>query len=148
MNTGEGGLSLYHLVAEGEAGAEVYTAAADRRQASIIYNEAASMVRKSPALSGRIMLTDSRKHMAFVETESIYEALSAEVETKEGLNASAIFFDELHAQKTRSLWECLEFAGAARREPLLVSITTAGVDRESICYDPRRPWHGLGAKSN
>jgi phage terminase large subunit-like protein len=132
------GLSLYHLIADGEAGAEVYTAAKDRKQASIIYNEAASMVRKSPSLFGRVMLTDSKKRMAFVETDSIYQALSADVESQEGLNASAIFFDELHSQKTRALWECLEFAGAAREQPLLVSITTAGVDRESICYEQRQ----------
>ena len=45
------GISLYVLLADGEMGAEIYGAASDREQAGIIYREAASMVRSSPALS-------------------------------------------------------------------------------------------------
>ena len=43
--------------------------------------------------------------------------------------------DELHAQKTRDLWDTLRYAGVSRRQPLHLSITTAGFDRHSICYE-------------
>ena len=60
--------------------------------------------------------------------------MSAEVSTKEGLNWLALLFDELHAQKTPQLFEALQYGCAARRQPLLITISTAGFDRESIGY--------------
>ncbi|HUW31544.1 MAG TPA: terminase TerL endonuclease subunit [Planctomycetota bacterium] len=129
------GLALYMLVGDGEQGAEVYSAAADREQASIIFNEAANMAAASPALSKHLMITPSTKHIAFPRTRSRFKALSADAYSNEGLNASAILFDELHAQRDRKLWDALKFAGAARRQPLNLSITTAGFDKKSICWE-------------
>lgn len=132
------GIGLYLLVADGEAGAEVYSAACDRDQASIIFNESARMVAASPALANHIESVPSRKELRFPKTNSKMKALSADVPTKEGLNASAILFDELHRQKNRDLWDTLLYSGAARRQPLGLAITTAGYDRESICYEQRK----------
>lgn len=129
------GISLYLLVADGEPGAEVYSAAADRDQASIVYGEAERMVISSPALSRRLRVIPSRKTILFPRTNSVYRALSADVPTKEGLNIHGLIFDELHAQKSRELFDTLRYGGAARRQPLLVSITTAGFDRNSICWE-------------
>jgi phage terminase large subunit-like protein len=129
------GLSLYLLVADGEAGAEVYSAAADREQASIVFREAASMVRGSPALSSRIEVIESTKRLVFASRGSWYKALSADAPTKEGLNTHGLIFDELHAQRGRNLWDVLTYGGAARRQPLFVSISTAGYDRGTIGYE-------------
>jgi len=129
------GIELYGLVGDGEPGAEVYTAAADREQASIVYSEAANMVEASPSLSSRLMVIRSLKRIAYPKMKAFMRALSADVKTKEGINASLLVFDELHAQPNRDLWDALEHAGAARRQPLLLSITTAGTDKESICYE-------------
>lgn len=126
------GTGLYLLTKDDEPGAEVYVAAADRDQASIIYNEAANMVEASPALDKRVDVRRATKLMRF-ETGQ-FKALSAEVYTKEGINAHGVLFDELHAQPTPDLWNVLRFAGAARRQPLLLWISTAGVDREGICF--------------
>lgn len=128
------GLALFLLVADGESGAEVYSAAADREQASIIFNESAFMVKQSP-LAAHLEIIESRKHISFPRTKSIYKALSSEVFTKEGLNASAILFDELHAQPNRELWDTLRYSTRSRRQPLHISITTAGYDRNSICWE-------------
>jgi len=46
-----------------------------------------------------------------------------------------VFFDELHTQPDRLLWESLRYSGRARRNPLLVTITTAGSDRHSLCWE-------------
>ena len=101
------GISLYLLVADGEPGAEVYSAAADRDQASIVYGEAERMVMSSPALSRRLRVIPSRKTILFPRTNSVYRALSADVPTKEGLNIHGLIFDELHAQKSRELFDTL-----------------------------------------
>ena len=61
---------------------------------------------------------------------------AAEVGTKHGLNVSGLVFDELHAQPNRKLWDVLtNGSGDARTQPLFVTITTAGTDRHSICYE-------------
>jgi phage terminase large subunit-like protein len=129
------GLSLYLLAGDGEPGAEVYSAAVDRDQASIVFNESANMVEVSPQLSSRLNVVRSTKRIVMPRTRSFYKALSADVPAKEGLNAHAVLIDELHAQKTRQMWDTLRYAGASRRQPLHLSVSTAGFDRHSICWE-------------
>lgn len=129
------GIALYLLKADGEKGAEVYSAAADHDQAAIVYREADSMVEQSPALKSMLLTTRSTKIIADPVSRSFYKALSADVPTKEGLNIHGLIFDELHAQKQRNLWDTLKYGGASRRQPLFISITTAGVDRQSVCFE-------------
>lgn len=129
------GIGLYLLVMDGENGAEVYGAAADREQASVVYREAASMVRASPNLSRVLEVIDSRRTIAYRKEAAFYRVLSADAFRAEGLNIHGLLFDELHAQKDRRLWDALRYGGAARTQPLLCSITTAGYDRKGICYE-------------
>ncbi|MFO8012109.1 MAG: terminase TerL endonuclease subunit [Phycisphaerae bacterium] len=129
------GIALYLLAADGEPGAEVYSAAADRDQAGLIYDEAANMTEASPHLGGRAIVRRSTKTIAWPLTQSFYKALSADTPTKEGLNIHGLLFDELHAQRTRRLWDTLRYGIAARRQPMIVAITTAGWDRETICWE-------------
>ena len=129
------GVGLYLLVADDEAGAEIYGAAADREQASVCFREAASMVRASPYLSQSLEVVDSRRTIAYRAQSSYYRVLPADAFRAEGLNIHGLLFDELHAQRTRDLFDSLRYGGAARSQPLLCSITTAGYDRRSICYE-------------
>jgi phage terminase large subunit-like protein len=131
------GLLLYHLVADDEPGAEVYVGACDRAQASICFNEARAMVDASGPLSRILDVIPSQKRIVYAAKHAFLQALSADVRTKEGLNASFTCIDELHAQPTRELFDTLKYAGAARRQPLLLTITTAGFDRQSVCYKER-----------
>jgi phage terminase large subunit-like protein len=129
------GLSLYLLLADHEPGAEIYSAAVDRDQASIVFAEAANMAESSPQLASRLKIVRSTKRIVDHQSRSFYRALSADVPAKEGLNAHAILIDELHAQRSRELWDTLRYAGASRRQPLHLAITTAGFDRHSICWE-------------
>lgn len=129
------GLALYHLIADGEPGAEVYCCAYDLNQSRIIYDESLNMVKASPSLARILKPLPSAKRITHESSASKFQALSADVPSKDGFNASFVIFDELHRQKTRSLWDILIYAGSARRQPLLGSITTAGYDRQSICYE-------------
>lgn len=126
------GVALYLLVGDSEPGAEVYSVAGDRAQASIVFNEAANMVRFSPELRSRLKVNETTKTIAFPKTTGRYQALSAEVGTKEGLNISGLIFDELHTQKNRKLWDALRYGFAARTQPLLFTITTAGSAMDTI----------------
>jgi phage terminase large subunit-like protein len=122
--------SLYHLLADGEPGAVVGNAAINREQASIVFDAAASMVRSSPELSGALDIIDSRKVIVHPASGSKYMALSADVGSKEGLNLSALICDELHRWRG-GMFSTLYYAGAARRQPMQMAITTAGIYDET-----------------
>ena len=127
------GIALILLYADREPGGEVYSAAADRDQAAIVFDAAKSMVEASPELQA---ISEVYRRSIFVRRSgSVYRVLSADVPTKHGLNAHGIIFDELHAQRTRDLWDVLTTSTGARRQPLVVAITTAGFDRESVCWE-------------
>lgn len=129
------GIGLYMLAADGEAGAEVYGCGVDGNVATIVFREAASMVRASPTLAKRLEVIDSRKTIANVARSSFYKVLAGDAFRAEGINIHALLFDELHAQRDRRLWDSLRYGGASRTQPLLLAITTAGYDRNSICYE-------------
>jgi phage terminase large subunit-like protein len=128
-------IALYLLIADNEYGAEIYSAAADRDQAAIIFAVAAEMVRQDPFLRKELQIIDSTKRILYRKKNSVYRVLSADAHTKHGFNAHGIIFDELHTQPNRKLWDVLTTSGGTRRQPLVFAITTAGYDRNSICWE-------------
>ena len=129
-------IALNMLVNDDEWKAEVYSCASDRQQAAIVFDVAVDMVKQSPALMKRIKIIPSMKRMVYQPTGSIYQVLSSEVATKHGLNVSACIFDELHTQPTRALYDVMtQGSGDARKQPLWFLLTTAGTDRNSICWE-------------
>jgi phage terminase large subunit-like protein len=149
-------IALYLLFADlgpdgrSEPVAEIYSAAADRGQAGIVFEEAKRMVEDSPMLRREAEIY--RGSIVVPKTRSSYKVLSADAFTKHGLNAHGVIFDELHAQPTPDLWEVLKTSFGSRRQPLMVEITTAGYDRESICWreheEARRVIEGLEARDD
>ena len=129
-------IALYLLYADGEASPEVYGAAADRQQASIVYEVARQMTEMNPILMKLSKIMTAGKRIVYSRNSGFYQVLSAEVGTKHGLNVSGLVFDELHTQPNRQLYDVLtKGSGDAREQPLYFLITTAGTDRESICYE-------------
>ncbi|RDY30987.1 terminase large subunit [Lachnotalea glycerini] len=129
-------VALYMTCGDGEWGAEVYGCASDRQQASIVFDVAVDMVDQCPALKKRIKPVMSVKRLVYKPTNSFYQVLSAEAYTKHGLNVHAVIFDELHAQPNRELFDVMtKGSGDARTQPLFFLITTAGNDRNSVCFE-------------
>lgn len=127
------GIGLYLLDADGEPGAEVYTAATKRDQARIAHGEATRMVKASPLLRRRIRVYRDNLHV--VETASKFEPLGRDADSMDGLNVHGAIVDEIHAHRTRDVWDVLDTATGSRRQPLIVGITTAGFDRQSLCWE-------------
>ncbi|MCD7751550.1 MAG: terminase large subunit [Lachnospiraceae bacterium] len=129
-------IALYLLYGDGEASAEVYGCANDRNQASIVFDVAKRMVEKSPALMKRSKIAAATKRIVNYRNAGFYQVLSAETGTKHGLNVSGLVFDEIHAQPNRKLYDVMtKGSGDAREQPLFFIITTAGTNKESICYE-------------
>lgn len=131
------GIGLYLFAADGEAGSEVYSAATTRDQAKIVFGVARAMARKEPGLRDTLGITVNAHNLAIEETESKFEPLSSDAHSLEGLNPHGALIDELHAHKTREVYDVLEAAMGARSQPLLWVITTAGSNRAGVCYEVR-----------
>lgn len=127
------GIGCYMLVADGEAGAEVYTAATKRDQARLIHRDAVQMVKQSPDLRRRIQIR--KDNLSVPSTASKYEPLGRDSDSADGPSVSCALIDELHRHKSRAMYDVLRRGMGAREQPLLVAITTAGDNQQSICYE-------------
>jgi phage terminase large subunit-like protein len=131
-----GGIGLYLLAADGERGAEIYSAATKRDQAKILFDYAREMVRQSPELSS--MIDSYRNNLSVVATASKFEPLASDDKKMDGYRISGGLIDELHAHPTRGVYDVIETGTGARRQPLIICITTAGTPSpNSICLEKR-----------
>lgn len=129
------GISLYCLFAEGKVGAQIYSAAMDRDQASAIYRQAARMVAQQPTLAKYLRCIDSTKRIVNQRVGSFYCAMSGDASTGHSKKPYVVLFDELHTQRNRDLYDNLRTGQGATNNPLFISITTAGFDRKSVCFE-------------
>jgi phage terminase large subunit-like protein len=127
-------IAMYMLAGEPEEGGEIYSAATDREQASLVFNVAAQMVKNDPTLSRHCHIIESRRQITYAPTNSVYRAIPADAPHAHGYNASCLIYDELHAAPNAELWNVLTTSMGARTQPLTLAITTAGYDRNSICW--------------
>ena len=123
----------------GPKGGETYSVAATRDQARIVFGEAKKIVEFNEELR-----TNTKLYRDAIELPiagSVYRVLSAEAGGAEGLNSSAVWFDELHAQPNRRMFDVMSLSmGARGAQAHMVAITTAGVrtdstGRDSVCFD-------------
>jgi phage terminase large subunit-like protein len=129
------GVAGYMAFGDGEAGAEIYTYAADEAQAKLAFDALGFGVsyKNSPLEKKGVQVLKTQIKNA--RTRSFVKVQSGSVRTKHGPNAQCIIFDELHAQPNRELWDTVTTGVAARRQPLVMALTTAGWDRNSICFE-------------
>lgn len=131
------GVALYMVSADGEQGAEVYSAATTKDQARIVFDDAKAMAERSPDMRTYLGLAIMQHSITVAQTASSFKPLAAEGSTLDGLNVHFTVLDELHAHKTRAVYDVIDTARGAREQSLLWNITTAGTDLSGICYERR-----------
>ncbi len=131
------GVGLYMLCADNEGGAEVYSFATTRDQAKIVFGDAQNMAKRTAGLRSHFGVDVNAHNINVLRTASKFEALSAEGSTLDGLNTHFACVDELHAHKTRAVYDVVETSIGKRAQSLLWVITTAGSNRAGICYEVR-----------
>ena len=119
------GIGLYLLIADGEAGAEVYSAATTRDQARLVWTQARDMVNAHDALKRNVDVYQAS--LTVPRSTAAFKPVSREAGRLDGLNAHGVILDEVHAHPTSEMWDVMATATGARRQPLLIAITTAGV---------------------
>ncbi len=131
------GVALFMLSADGEHGAEVYSCATTRDQARIVFDDAKAMAERTPDMRTYLGVAILQHSITVAHTASKFTPLAAEGSTLDGLNVHFAVIDELHAHKTRAVYDVIDTARGAREQSLLWNITTAGTDRSGICYERR-----------
>lgn len=152
------GVCLFTLLCDGEPGAEIYSAAADREQAALTYAYASGMVDADSDLSERCEIYRGFGQRSIVlrsDRLSSYRVLSSDAKTKHGRNTHVVVVDEVHAHQGRELIDAMRTSTSARRNPLIMYLTTRDHEGESICNelddyacsvrdnggDPEKPGH-------
>jgi phage terminase large subunit-like protein len=128
---------LYMLTADREPGAHCYSAATTGEQAREVFDVARNMAERLPEFRLHFGVEVGKHDITAPASASSFKPLNAEGSTLDGLNPHYITVDEVHAHKTRAVWDVLDSATGARSQPLICAITTAGFDRSGICYDLR-----------
>lgn len=122
------GVGLWALFMHDQGG-ETYSCAATKDQARITFNDARKLIESDPELSGLCKVY--RDAIELPSTGSIWRVLASESFGAEGLNASAVIFDEVHALQNRDMWDVMQLSMASRRQPLMIATTTAGQRSDS-----------------
>jgi phage terminase large subunit-like protein len=137
------GIALFVLFCDPEIGQQDYIAAAEREQAGMLFRQAKGMVEQEPEMNARVRIYGGKaeagqsRSIVREETNSFMRVVSADARTKHGGTSHLVVVDETHVQPNRDLIDVLttSFASENRKQPLFINLTTAGHDRQSICYE-------------
>lgn len=129
-------LALYFLIGDGEPSPLVGVAAGSDEQADLVFGAAKRCAELSPTLS---QITERYEKEILVPSipGAKLRRLSAAVGTNDGPSWFVIICDELHewaGPKGQKLWDVLTNGTGAREEPMVLQLTTAGWDKDTICY--------------
>lgn len=131
-----GGLAIYMACADGEPGAQVITAATNERQAGFVFGPIKLLAEKSPALAQHVKA--HQKRIVHPASGSYVEVVSSVGDAQHGANVHCGVIDELHLHKTPELVEAIETGTGSRRQPLIVTITTADSGKPNTIYSRKR----------
>lgn len=116
-----------------EPGAETYFIATKKDQSLIGFHDCVQMIRAAPPLASKTLVRKSPQSINYVSECSYIKPLSSEANL-DGLNPHCVVEDELHAwsERMRDAKEKMESGSGARRQPLILQVTTAGSDDSII----------------
>ncbi len=129
-------IAAFLTIRDGEPAAQVFSIAGNAEQARLVFDEATRMVLSNPELHKPTGDVEVFKTSLYVpETGSSFKPLTGKAATKHGLNPSGVIGDEVHVWTDREQYDVMQTAVGARKQPLQIYITTAGYDRNSICWE-------------
>lgn len=131
--------AAYDCLCMEETGVEVYCVATKEDQATLLYNDVAAYIAGSPELSEAFDVLKGKKTIYAADSgrTNFIRPLGSDSQRQDGLNPFAVYADELHAWPKEDLWNVMADAFGARDNWHMIAITTAGTNREGICYKKR-----------
>lgn len=128
-------ISAYCSVLDGEYGARIYFVAPKLEQAGLCYDAYYQILEMDAELSA--LKTKRRTDVYFPATNTLAKSLAYSAQKSDGLNISLCIADEVSAWRGDAglkFYEVLKSSFGARRQPLLLSISTAGYQNDGV-YD-------------
>ena len=126
-------IAAYCAFKDGEYGGRIYMAAPKLQQATLCFDAFFQMVRKEPALDKR---AKKRRTDVYIDASNTSIApLAFSAKKSDGLNISLCVADEVaswHGDGGLKFYEVLKSSFGARRQPLLLNISTAGYENDGI----------------
>lgn len=129
---------LYCLCEEPENGPQVISAATTGDQARIVWSIAKRMVERTPDLQEEYQVEAFANAIARYANGGTCKPINSKASTQDGLNPSALSFDELHAHKSHELFNVLRSAAGSRKNPLFLYTTTEGYENPGPWAEERR----------
>lgn len=125
-------LGNYGLIGDKEGGPEIDCISTKRDAARIVFNSAKNMVLQSPDL--RKIIEPKKVELTSAFNFGVFQPLSSDSNTLDGLNPSMVILDECHAIKDRNIFDVMKqsISAETRKQPLFLIITTMGFNRDGI----------------
>lgn len=127
-------LSLYMLMGDNEPGAEVSVVAPSSAQSHISFRSASNY---ADSINKHSILKMRGSDILFKHTNSKLRVMSSDAKFGDGFNCHLALLDEMHAFRDSSIFNLLTSSMGARKQPLLLCITTSGFDLYSHCKQYR-----------
>ena len=128
-------IATYCAYMDNEYGARVYMAAPKLQQANICYDQCYQTIKKEPELE---KYAKKRRTDIYIEySNSSIAPLAFSEKKSDGLNVSCAILDEIASWRGQAglrFYEVLKSSVGARRQPILLGITTSGYENDGI-YD-------------
>jgi phage terminase large subunit-like protein len=132
-------LALTKLLLNEEQREQIVCLAANRMQARIAFDAIAATIRADEWLSERFQVIEHRHSIRYATTNSTATVVSAELASLVGFNPSLALVDELHllgaTPKGAKLVNQARTGNVGRREPLIISISTAPLERSEGIFE-------------
>ena len=125
----------YMAYLDGEYGAKIYCLAPKLEQANIVYDNFFQMLKKEPELSD--LAKKRRSDIYIEESNTVIKPLAFNAKKSDGFNPHLVVNDEVASWRGDGglkQYEVMKSALGARRQPLILSISTAGYENDGI-YD-------------
>ena len=127
-------LALYALIADNEPGAEVDVVAPSSAQSHIALTAAQNY---GTSINKHNILKYRNSDILFDHTHSKLKVMSSDSKYGDGFNSSTAIIDEFHAFRDSAIFNLITSSMGARKQPLLLLISTAGFDLYSFCKQYR-----------
>ena len=117
----------YMAYLDGEYGAKIYCLAPKLEQAAIVYNNFQQMINHEPELANLAM--KRRSDIYLESTNTVIKPLAFNAKKSDGFNPHMTVCDEIAswpAELGRKQYEVMKSALGARKQPMILSISTAG----------------------
>jgi len=128
-------LGLYMTMGDGEPAPLVVAAAASEDQADLVFGAAVTMVEQGGLQE--IAKAEVSKITVPSSARARMQRIAAAAGTNDGKHIHCVICDELHEWapgKHERVWNILTNGLGAREQPLIIQITTAGSDEDTVCY--------------